>query len=380
MTLTQDSERVEQAALLSRSVDDFVKRGTDVSRMRRLRDTEPGFEPSMWSQFAEFGWLATLIPEEHGGLGLGLSEQRIVLQGLARVLTPEPLAACAMAICALRHFPASKICSELLPRIAAGEVIATLAWQDTDELAPTTKDAPRLHGRADAYELTGTSRFVHGAHGASGFVVYCEADAGPALVWVPSDSPGLRIETVPLADGGRAASLHCASVPILSDHLITCGAQARTVLENALDEGMVMIAAELCGVMGGAMDMITSHLCTRVQFGKPIGSFQALAHKAVDLYIQQQLSSAVVDQAVAQMDAGCDQRQRSMIASRAKARCSDAALRITRDAIPLHGAMGFTDEFDIGLYLKRAIVLSSWLGNAASHRRRFATLNDWSSR
>ena len=127
-------------------------------------------------------------------------------------------------------------------------------------------------------------------------------------------------------------------------------------------------------VMGRALDMSVDYMKTRVQFGKPIGSFQALAHRAVDLHIQRELSSAVLDDAVALFDGAATAARRSAMASRVKARCSEAGLRITREAIQIHGAIGFTDEYDAGLYLKRAMTLSAWLGNAAQHRRRYAQL------
>lgn len=113
---------------------------------------------------------------------------------------------------------------------------------------------------------------------------------------------------------------------------------------------------------------------TRVQFGRPIGSFQALQHRAVDLYLQQQLASAVLEDGLRELDDAPAPEARSAIASRIKARCSEAGLRIAREAIQIHGAIGFTDEYDAGLYLKRALVLAAWLGNAAQHRRRYAQL------
>ena len=137
---------------------------------------------------------------------------------------------------------------------------------------------------------------------------------------------------------------------------------------------LVVASGEMGGVMGRAFDMSVDYIKTRVQFGKPIGRFQALAHRAVDLHIQRELSSAVLDDAVALFDAGVTGARRSSMASRVKARCSDAGLRITREAIQIHGAIGFTDEYDAGLYLKRALTLSAWLGNAAQHRRRYAEL------
>ena len=126
--------------------------------------------------------------------------------------------------------------------------------------------------------------------------------------------------------------------------------------------------------MARSLEMSLDYMRTRVQFGKPIGSFQALQHRAVDLYIQRELASAVLDDALAVLDLDPEPPRRAAVVSRAKARCAHAALTITREAIQLHGAIGFTDEYDAGLYLKRALVLSAWLGTAQDHRRRYGRL------
>jgi alkylation response protein AidB-like acyl-CoA dehydrogenase len=131
----------------------------------------------------------------------------------------------------------------------------------------------------------------------------------------------------------------------------------------------------MLGLMEATMQMTLGYMRNRVQFGKAIGSFQALQHRTVDLYIQQELARAVLGDAIRAIDQNADPSDRSRIVSRCKSRCSEAALRITREAIQLHGAIGFTDEYDLGLYVKRALVLSAWLGNSAVHRRRFSELN-----
>jgi len=154
------------------------------------------------------------------------------------------------------------------------------------------------------------------------------------------------------------------------------GAPAAAALERAVDEAAVMASAEMLGVMEAALQMALAYMRTRVQFGKPIGSFQALQHKAADLYVQQELVRAVLQDAVRELDGGADARDRARLASRCKARASDAGLRVTREVIQLHGAIGFTDEYDAGLYLKRALVLSAFLGNATAHRRRLAGLQE----
>ena len=136
-----------------------------------------------------------------------------------------------------------------------------------------------------------------------------------------------------------------------------------------------MAGAETLGVIEATLNMTLEYMRNRVQFGKAIGTFQALQHRAADLYIQQELVRAVLGDAVQTLDSNANVEDCSKIASRCKSRSSEAGLRITREAIQLHGAIGFTDEYDLGLYVKRALVLSAWLGNSTAHRRRFALLN-----
>jgi alkylation response protein AidB-like acyl-CoA dehydrogenase len=157
------------------------------------------------------------------------------------------------------------------------------------------------------------------------------------------------------------------------ERVAATGHAAAAALAGAIDRAAAIASAELYGVMSRALEMSVDYMKTRVQFGRAIGTFQALQHRAVDLYIQQQLASAVLEQALGDLDQEPSPAQRAAIVSRLKARCSDAGVRITREAIQIHGAIGFTDEYDAGLYLKRALVLAAWLGNTAQHRRRYAT-------
>ncbi len=363
------------AELLRDSVADFISRGTDIARVRRLRGTDPGYDRTVWRQMAEFGWLGILVSEQHGGLGLGLAEMRIVLEGLARVLVPEPVCACAvLAGGVLRHAAGSATAHALLPAMVAGELIPALAWQEhAGDIDPGTAT---LAARAfeGGYKLGGVKQFVHGASGADGYIVSARAGAGLVLAWVPAGASGITLERTELADGRSMGTVKLADVVVPGEHVIAEGAVAQEALERALDETLVMTGAELCGVMERTLEMSLDYMRTRKQFGKPIGSFQALAHRAVDLYIQRQLSSAVLDDAITALDSAADRKQCTALASRVKARCSDAGLRVTREAIQIHGAIGFTDEYDAGLYLKRAMVLASALGNGALHRRRYAQL------
>ena len=361
--------------MLHDSVADFVARGTDIKRVRRLRGTEPGFERSVWRQMAELGWLGILVPEEYGGLGLGCAEMAIVAAGTAGALIPEPLTSAAvLAAGVIARGDNETLKRELLAKLIAGELIPALAWQERAGTIDPDPVVTRAEPFEAAYKLNGGKNFIAGAAGAHGFVVSARTPDGAALFWVTADTAGATLDLQPLADGRFSGRLQLTDAVVAKDCMLASSSAAGAALQAALDITLVMAGAEMYGVMGRVLDMSIDYMKTRVQFGKPIGSFQALAHRAVDLHIQRELSSAVLDDAVALFDSAAPAAQLSAMASRVKARCSEAGLRIAREAIQIHGAIGFTDEYDAGLYLKRAMTLSAWLGNAALHRRRYAEL------
>ena len=357
------------------SVATFVARGTDIARVRRLRGKRPGFDRAVWRQMAEFGWLGILVPENCGGLGLGCTEMAIVAEGAARALVPEPLTAAAvLAAGAIARGDNAGLQHELLAGLVAGELIPALAWQERAGMLDAGAITTRAEPFEAAFKLNGAKNFVAGAAGADGFAVTAQTRDGVALYWVAAETNGVTLELAPLADGRFMGRLRLSDVVVPKACMIASPEAAAAALQAALDTTLIIASAELCGVMGRALDLSVDYMKTRVQFGKPIGSFQALAHRAVDLHIQRELASAVLDEAVALFDSAAGAAPRSAMASRVKARCSDAGLRIAREAIQIHGAIGFTDEYDAGLYLQRAMTLSAWLGNAALHRRRYAAL------
>lgn len=365
----------DHRSLLRDSVADFVARGTDIARVRKLRGTPAEYDRAVWSKMAELGWLGVLIPEQYGGLGLGLAEAAIVAEGLARALVPEPLtAASVLAGGVLAGGDNETLKSELLPKLAAGEVLPALAWQENAGTLDVTAISTQALPFEGGLRLNGEKRFIAGAAGADGYIVSANAPQGMALFWLARNTPGVDLKLEPLADGRHFGVLRLSDAVVSAENRVAGAATARGALEKALDHAAVIAGAELCGVMSCALDMSVEYMKTRVQFGKPIGSFQGLQHRAVDLFIQQQISAAVLDEALHALDQNPDATARAAFASRVKARCSDAGLRITREAIQIHGAIGFTDEYAVGLYLKRAMVLAAWLGNAQLHRRRYARL------
>jgi alkylation response protein AidB-like acyl-CoA dehydrogenase len=224
--------------------------------------------------------------------------------------------------------------------------------------------------------LSGRKGWVAGAAAASDFLVSARTAGGISVFHVPRHAHGVKLSHSWQADGTPSFALELADVELpASSELLPAGSGAGA-LARALDAAAVVASAELMGVARAAFEMTLAYMRTRVQFEKPIGSFQALQHKAADLLVQRELGAAVLEEAVAAFDAGDKSDvELGRIASRCKARCSDAALRITRECIQLHGAIGYTHEYDIGLYLKRALVLAAWLGNGSQHRRRHFALS-----
>ncbi len=360
-------------SLLHDSVADFAARICTTARTRRLRAEGQDCEPAFWSKLAELGWLGILVPEDLGGIGLGISEAAIVAEKLSAGLTPEPFNAMGvMTTTALVRCAANETARNLLAAVVSGETMAALAWQEEAGELEVDRVQTSAMRRDDRVVLTGTKRYVLGCTSSQGFIVSARAGGTLELYWVPAGAGGVTCSYTTLADGRHFGTVHLQDVVASEDSRLAHGETAAAALEAARDFGTIIAGAELLGVMTRALDMSAEYMRNRVQFGKAIGTFQALQHSAVDLYIQQQLSSAVLDSALRVLQADPDSAQRKVLASRVKARCSEAASRITKEAIQFHGAMGFTDEFDAGLYLKRALVLTAWLGNVTAHRRRYA--------
>jgi alkylation response protein AidB-like acyl-CoA dehydrogenase len=329
----------------------------DLARVRSLRFTPPGFDRAVLGRMREMGWLGLRVAEEAGGSGLGIAELAALAEEMGRALVPEPLVPIAAVTAPL--IAASNRASEFLE---GGRVVLPALAEQPNRFDPT-----EIATVAEANRVTGQKRFVFGGSGADAFLVSARA-AGKVGVWlVAADAPGVTVRSDETVDGGFSASLDLADAPgeaVLED--------ARIPLARALDEAALATAAELLGVAGQAFAVTLDYLRTREQFGRSIGSFQALQHRAADLAIQLALTRATVAASLAAITGGAQGARRAAAASQAKARAGDAAMLVTRSCIQLHGGIGYTEEADIGLYLKRAMVLAASFGNAALHRRRYA--------
>jgi len=378
MTTTHDSERAEQLSMLRESALSFATKESPLTRARALRQQTPGFDRRFWGALAEQGWTGLLVPETLGGYEQGFAEMAEVAAALATQVAPEPVVpVLVFAGRLLAHAGSTDIATRLLTEMAEGSTLPAVAWQEdvTGAKDRTDQAATRLERQADALLLNGSKRHVRPGAGADGYIVSATGPGGMALVWVPADTAGLTVSSQPLADGSYAAQLDLNKVRLPASHLLAEGATAVAALTRAYDETLILSSVELLALVRSMLAMTQDYLRTRVQFGKPIGTFQSLQHRAVDLLLQQELTASVVAQALALLDApDGDASARSAMASRVKSRASDAGLQVAREAVQLHGAIGVTDEYDLGLYLQRALVLAAWLGNGTQQRRRYAAL------
>lgn len=375
-------ERAEERALLRASAAAFVGKESPASRSRALRGKAPGFDLRFWAALAQQGWTGLLAPESAGGYGQGLTEMAEVVSALSAQAAPEPVT--PVIVFAGRLLAGCGDCAmalQLLEQTVSGQLLPTVAWQEDaagatsfDHQGHPAEPATVCARSASGLQLSGRKLHVRPGAGASGYIVTASSSEGLALVWVPAEAVGSGRELQRQADGSFAARLELDNVVLPASQLLASGERARAAFAAAYDEAVVMAGVELLACARRMLDMSLDYLRTRQQFGKPIGSYQALQHRAVDLLIQRELSSALLDHALAEFDRGVTGAARAQLAARVKARCSEAALNIAREAVQMHGAIGVTDEHDLGLYLQRALVLSAWLGNAAQQRRRYAAL------
>jgi len=376
MTLKASGLDAESILMFRDSASAFLGNVDQRQRVRALEADGGGFDREVWQQMADMGWLSILVPESLEGLGLGLAEVAAIAQECGRHLLPEPLVDAGVhplaLLCAL---PVSPQRDELLSQLSNGRCVAGVAWQEKAgelEAANNLTRATSINGK---WVLEGQKRFVRPGPGADGWIVSCQLDSQPALVWVPAGQAGVQLSTEQAVDGSLLCKVSFTQVELDSVQVLSLGPPAQTALSRANEVARIIQSAELVGIAERALSLTRDYLCTRTQFDKPIGSFQALQHRLVDGLIQVELGAACLRDGLALVSSPhADERIWASTASRLKSRCAFAASEMTRMAIQLHGAIGTTNEYDIGLYFRRAMTLSSRWGNPVSHRRRYAQL------
>ncbi|WP_379545729.1 acyl-CoA dehydrogenase family protein [Qipengyuania sp. DSG2-2] len=373
----------DDQAMLADSASQFMaEEGAIAKQLRhwRDRDCKDGFGHGLWKQFGEMGFTGILVDEDDGGLGMGHVEAGIVLTEIGRNLTPSPfLTSGVLAATALKH-GASDLKGRYLPGLISGEHVFAVAVDEGGKHRPE-RIATKAEKSGNGFKLSGQKDFV--VYGASADMLVVAArtsgsddDAdGITLFAVSKDAENMSHNSVRLVDSSMATHTKFDGVELDGDAVIGEVDGGREILNAMLDAGRVGSAAEGCGVAAGAFDMTVDYLKQRKQFGKLIGEFQALQHRASHLYSEVEIAHAVTIKAQQLLDGGSEKA--SLMVSVAKAKVGKAASLSVKEGVQMHGGIGMTDEYDIGLYMKRDRALQEFLGDHYYHTSRVAELSGY---
>jgi alkylation response protein AidB-like acyl-CoA dehydrogenase len=359
---------------LRESVRRFLTERAPLTRVRELMETADGTDPDVWRQAsAQLGLPGIAVPEEYGGAGFSFAEQSIVLEELGAALFTGPyLASAVLAATALLASDDTEAKKDLLPGIAAGETVATLAFTEDDgSWEPASIRLAATKTTENGWRLDGHKSFVLDGHAADLILVVAATgtDGTLSLFAVAGPANGLTRRSLPTLDQTRKlARLAFDHTPA---RLVGEPGAARAVLDHTLDVAAVALAAEQLGGAQRALDMAVAYAKVRQQFGRPIGSFQAIKHRCADLLLEVESLRSAVGYAAAAVAAGSTEIP--VLAPLLKAYASEVYSHVAGENIQIHGGIGFTWEHDAHLYLKRAKASELFLGDASYHRERLAT-------
>ncbi len=355
---------------LRQMVRKFLENKSPEQTVRRLMDTEQGYDPQVWSQMAEQMALQGLIvPEQYGGAGFGPVEHAIVLEEMGRTLLCAPyLSTAVLATNALLHAANEEAKAEILPGIASGQTVATLAFVDEGGGWDPRDVALRAAGGGDAWRLSGVKTYVLDGHVADVLLVAARAGDGLSLFRVEPEAPGLTRTLLPTLDLTRKlARLELSDTPATR---IGAAGDLEPGLRRALALTVSALAAEQAGGTQRCLEMSTEYAKTRLQFGRAIGSFQAIKHRCADMLVEVEFAKSAAYHAA--FAATREDDELLAAASLAKAYCSDAYFHAAAETIQIHGGMGFTWEHPAHLYFKRAKSSAVLFGDATHHREQLA--------
>jgi alkylation response protein AidB-like acyl-CoA dehydrogenase len=350
----------DEQVMLRDMAREWADNESPVTAFRKLRAAAPqeGFDPEAWKTIGEMGWAGVVVPEEHGGSAFGYLSMGLVIEQLGRNLAATPLASIAPAATAIAMGADEGAKSQWLPKIAAGEVVATLAVDEGP-----VHDPSKIETKVEGGRLTGSKAFVAEGDGAQLFVV-AAADG----LYLVSGDEGVTRSSRKMADSRSHADVRFDNAPATK----LGGPELTSAI---VDRATALLCSEMLGMAESAFHQTNDYLKTRVQFGQPLSTFQALQHRMAKMFTELELMRSAVEAALEAVDANRSDLDQAV--SLAKAIASDTLKLVSREMIQLHGGIGMTDEHDAGFYIKRSAVLEAMWGNAAYHRERFARLNGY---
>ncbi|HXZ00894.1 MAG TPA: acyl-CoA dehydrogenase family protein [Stellaceae bacterium] len=376
MALVLDSD----TALIRDTAFDFFEKRAPVSALRKLRDDKDalGFSLPLWRQMAELGWAGFLVPEAYGGADFGCLGLGQVMEAAGRTLAASPLFATALiGASALALAGSEPQKAAHLPALVKGERLLALALEEGAHHAPLAVAATARQS-GGVFRLDGEKRFVLDGHVADLLILAARTSGAPGeragltLFLLPGDAKGLTRTRTVMVDSRNAARLALDGVELGADAVLGRVDDGADVLDPVLDRARAGLAAEMLGSAAAAFERTVQYLKDRKQFGVPIGSFQALKHRAAAMFCEIELARSAVTAALAALDAGT--KDAAALASLAKAKAGDAFFLVSNEGVQMHGGIGMTDEHEIGFFLKRARAAGAAFGDSAFHRDRYASL------
>jgi len=345
----------------------FLDEHVTPALVRTLWDDPRGERDDLWKEMARLGWLGLALPEEHGGSALGMVETAVVLEELGRVVCPGPYLETAVAAQGIRAAGTMTQQARWLPAIAGGGVRATVALLDAELDWRPEATATRAESVPGGIRLTGTKQWVPWGHVADVLLVPARGAAGLAVYLVEAGTAGLRVSSVPTMDPGmRWSTVTLDGVLVSREAELGESGAAVPLLGDLLRRGAVGAAAMMLGAARRCLEMSVEYAKVREQFGQPIGSFQSIRHRCAEMLLEVENAHSAAYYAAWARDAEAEDR--ALAASVAKAYVGDAARKVCGDAIQVHGGIGFTWEYDLHLYFKRAKTLETSWGDADYHR------------
>jgi alkylation response protein AidB-like acyl-CoA dehydrogenase len=373
----------EEQSMLRDSARGFISDKAPVSHLRQLRDAKDavGFSRELWHGFAEMGFSGLLVPEEFGGSGLGCVEAGIVMEEIGRTLMPSPfLATSVLAASTLSRGGSDAQKSQYLPKIADGSLLAALAVDEGAKHRPLLTKLQAVRS-GNGFKLNGDKAFVVDGHTADLLIVAARTAGkagerdGLTLFLVDPKTKGIAIERTAMVDSHNAARIVFDNAEVDADGVLGEVDQGGALLEGVLNIGRAAVASEMVGLSEEVFGRTVSYLRERKQFGKLIGEFQALQHRAAQLYIEIEITRAAVLKALQTLDGNFENAGAAVAV--AKARAGSTATLAVQEGVQMHGGMGMTDQFDIGFFMKRARVCQELFGDSNFHADRLARMKSY---
>lgn len=373
----------EEQQSLKDIAKEFLQKNAPVTHFREIRDTENelGYDEKLWKDMVDLGWSGILVPEEYGGFDFGMVGMGSIFEEMGKMLTPSPLFATGVLGASLITLGGSNSQKQnYLPQIVDGSITTALAVEESNRHSLSQINTQAIKEGAD-YKITGDKTFVIDGHSASLLIVAArtggkEGDlSGITLFLIDPQSTGVTITKTSMVDSRNSANISFDGVTVSSENILGEENSGSGILEQVVDRAQVAISAEMLGNASQAFDLTLAYLKERKQFGSLIGTFQALQHRAAEMYSELELTKSSVIAACVAVDENSNDLTR--MASLAKFKAGETNQLVTNEAVQMHGGVGVTDEYDVGLYLKRARVTEHIFGNAEYHLDRYASLSEY---